>query len=394
VEGVYTARLILISNKNISPFSPLNFWVKFASLVLIWAGMAALIKREKEFVAAFSLAASLSHVVFCSMFTAIFREKSRLHDIATCPSTLVESLDDRKETSSSIAKNTTPKAPSAPFNTLPIETVMEILRRLADPQMLRTFSLTCKWAIKICHQTEFKPLLHLPRIPSALFQSLKQPLLDQLKFMRCTSRLLRDAQDVPVTGAEEFPPGKAFLGIYFRENRIPPCFPAIKSEYPLAPFITVNSDWLGKHHFFYTATPMKTLALIFTYQSNYELAGRPSLYCHKNCHVLILTQVSPFHKNEWWLVFQAWSGSIEEYGDANRIRLTNQATFQRKLLTNCCIRILFDEEGQVIPECQAVWNWFTRFLEGQEVGFFDDQESFYPDTAAPQQRYFMQLKEV
>ncbi|HEX4840433.1 MAG TPA: hypothetical protein VFU89_08340 [Rhabdochlamydiaceae bacterium] len=404
------ARFILTSSKNISSFYNLNFWVKFACLVVIWAAVPALIKRDKGFVAAFALAATLAHLFF-SMVVAVFRQSSMLHDIVTCPNTLVQDLDERKKLPSAPTATEALSAPimplevedldkflsapaatevlSAPITTLPSDIVKEILRRLTA---LQPFGSTCKWAAIICHGAEFKPRLHLPRLPRALLQSLKEPLLEQMKFMRCTSRLLRDAMNEPVSGMEEYPPGKAFLCIYFHKETIPLWLPAIELEYPLAPFITVNSDWLGKHHFFYTVTPVKTLALIFTYDSNYKLSDSSSLYCNKDRHVLTLTQISPFHKNEWWLVFQAWSGSSQEYSHA--YLSGNPATFKRNLLNNRAIRILFNDEGQVVPECEAVWDWFTRFLNKQEVGFFNDQESFCPNEATPQQRYYMQLQKV
>jgi hypothetical protein len=387
----FVARLILLISKNITPFYHLNFWLKFGSLVVIWAGMGGLIKNDKIFITTFATAASLCHLL-CSFFFRALHENSMLHDIATCPSSLIENLDDRKKETSTLAKSFSDDHPTL-FNRLPEELMMKILRFLADHESLQPFGLTCKWISRFCYQSKLTPLLHLPRIPKSLLKSLKQTLLGQLKFMQCTSRCLRDATDAPVSGTENFPPGKAHLGTYFRIDQIPVWLPAIKSEYPLAPFITVNSDWLGKHHFFYTVTPVNTLALIFTYASNYELSGRSSLYCHKNRHVLILTQVSPFQKNEWWLVFEAWSASTQEYSDAH-IRHPNDVTFQRTLLNNRFIRILFDDEGHVTPECQAVWDWFTRFLKEQQVGFFDHQENFFPDSAAPTQKYFMQLKKV
>jgi len=401
------ARLILLSTKNILPFD-LNFWLKFGCLVVIWAAVPALIKRDKGFVAAFALTAALVHMLF-SLFAALLRRNSTLQDVATCPNTLVEDLDERKKASLDSASKETLSAPittlsleiedidehktetlSASITTLPLELVTKILHLLTA---LQPFGLTCKWAAKICYQAEFKPRLHLPRLPNALLQSLEQPLLDQMKFMRCTSQLLRGAKNEPVSSTETYTPGKAFLGISFFENQIPLWLPAIWSENRLAPYITVNSDWLGKHHFFYTVTPVKTLALIFTYDSNYKLSGSPSFYCNKDRHVLILTQVSPFHKNEWWLVFQAWSGSEQEYSDAHPHR-GNPATFKRNLLNNRSIRILFDNKGQVTPECKAVWNWFKRFLNEEEVGFFDDQENFFPNETTPHQRCSMQLQKV
>ena len=381
------ARLILIVSKNISPFYNLNFWVKFGCLAVIWAAVPALIKRDKGFVAAFALIAAFVHMFF-SLFAALLRRNSMLHDITTCPSTLVEDLDERKKLPYDAPASM--QAPPKPFNTMPLEIMEEILHRLTA---LQPFGLTCTWAAKICHAAKFKPRLHLPRLPNALLQSLEQSLLDQMKFMRCTALLLRDAKNDPVSGAEKSPSGKIFLGTYFDVTKIPLWLPAIISEYSLAPFITVNPDWLGKHHFFYTVTPVKTLALVFTYDSNYKLLDSSSLYCNKNRHVLILTQISPFHKNEWWLIFQAWSGSEQEYSDAYPSR-GNPATFRRNLLNNRAIRILFKDEGQVVPECEAVWDWFTRFLNEQKVGFFDDQENFHPDETAPQKKYFMQLKKV
>ncbi|HEX4839413.1 MAG TPA: hypothetical protein VFU89_03105, partial [Rhabdochlamydiaceae bacterium] len=360
------ARFILISSKNISRFGHLNWGLKFYSLVAIWVAVSALIKRDRVFVTAFATTAILAHLIF-SVFIAVWHERSMLKDIATCPNTLIEDLDERKERTYALVSV---EAPFKLFNTLPLEIVTIILGHLPT---LHTFSSTCKWAAKICYEEEIK----LPRLPSALLQSLKQRLLHQMKFMRCTSRLLRDAK--PVSETAEHPPGKAFLCIYFHKDMIPLWPPVIKSEYSLAPFITVNSDWLGKHHFFYTVTPVKTLALIFTYHSDYKLSGSSSLYCNKDRHVLILTQISPFHKNEWWLVFQAWSGSTQEYRDAHIQHA--QITFQRNLLNNRAIRILFENEGQVVPECKAVWDWFTRFLNEQEVGFFNDQESFCPNEA-------------
>jgi len=403
------ARFILISSKNISRFGHLNWGLKFYSLIAIWVAVSALIKRDKVFVPVFATTAILAHLIF-SVFIAVWRERSLREDITTCPNTLVEDLDEHKTPISAPAAtevlsapittlslevedlDVSTEAPSKSLITLPPDVVKEILRRLTA---LQPFGLTCKWATIICHEAEFKPRLHLPRLPGALLQNLQQPLLDQMKFMRCTSRLLRDAKNEPVSGTEGFPPGKIFLNTFLSEETISLWLPVIKSKYSLAPFITVNSDWLGEHHFFYTVTPVKTLAMVFTYDSNYKLSGSSSLYCNKNRHVLILTQISPFHKNEWWLIFQAWSGSTEEFRDANIHALNGyQVTFQRSLLSNRAIRILFDDEGQVVPECKAVWNWLTKFLNEKEVGFFDDQENFYPNEAAPQQRYFMQFKKV
>ncbi len=60
--------------------------------------------------------------------------------------------------------------------------------------------------------------------------------------------------------------------------------------------------------------------------------------------------------------------------------------------SNHYLRLAFDQAGRVIPECQAVCDWFMRFLEGQEVGFFDTSERFYPWS--PQQRLFIQFETI
>jgi len=104
------ARFILISSKNISRFGHLNWGLKFYSLVAIWVAVSTLIKRDKVFVTVFATTAILAHLIF-SVFIAVWRERSMLQDIATCPNTLVEDLDERKKLLSALAATETLSVP-------------------------------------------------------------------------------------------------------------------------------------------------------------------------------------------------------------------------------------------------------------------------------------------
>jgi hypothetical protein len=328
-----------------------------------------------------------------------WRTKAQAREIANTPNDLIKAPLDRKPTCMEISDKAH-FAASGLFQMLPTELNVKILSLVAETHDLRPFSRTCQWATQFYHQQpELKQVLHLEGMPPLLLQSMRKKLgsqiFDTIKFMQCTSELLAKAKNnqnqfpiAPHEGKEKLKKEEEALTntseIVAKGDYFPNCLPTIQSV--LAPstfFITVNPDWLGNHKFLRTTTAAGTPAFIFVYTSNYRFPGSSYLFYQKDHPILILTQPSPYRPNEWGIVLQSWAR------ETDCIAMT---LIRDYLNSNHYLRVDFDQAGSVIPQCQAVWDWFMRFLEGQEVGFFYKKETFYPED--PQQRYFIQFKKV
>ncbi|HEX2580114.1 MAG TPA: hypothetical protein VHK67_06920, partial [Rhabdochlamydiaceae bacterium] len=233
----YVARLILIITKMTSPF---NLWVKISPWAVTSIGMSVSIIWNNKAIKYKGFTADFVSIVpvalwVCSIVVALVQQESVLPTLAPYPSPWAKNPDDRKKETHALIQKTSIEVPSTPIYTMPSELVMKVLSLVDDVQTVNNFSLTCKWATKLCLRKEFQPILHLPSKPEALFEILKQPLLDQLKFTRCTSRLFQIALNSPVSynNSSVFP-GKLFLETEFRE-KIPLWLPTYESEYPDVP---------------------------------------------------------------------------------------------------------------------------------------------------------------
>jgi len=328
-----------------------------------------------------------------------WRTTAQAREIANTPNDLVKEPLDRKPTCKTIV-NKPLLPPSGSFQMLPTELNVKICSLVAKTHDLRPFSSTCQWATQLYHQeTDLKPVLHLEGMPPFLLQGVQEKvhnfILNKIKFLQCTSELLIKACNIPT----QFPtaPHKAKEHLKEEEEGLknisklvskgasfPSCLPTLQSVLGSRTFfITVNPDWLGNHKFLRTVTAAGTPAFIFVYETNYQFPRSSRRFYQNKNHILILTQPSPLRPKEWGIVLQSWACGEEG------VPIT---LFRGALNSNHYLRLAFDQEGAVIPECQTVWDWLMRFLEGQEVGFFfHDKEDFYPED--PQQRWFMQLKQ-
>ncbi len=384
----YVARFLLAKHSLSNPFigswalgsyaEPIIFFLHGLPFCGLFRGIATFF-CDKVTARVWGGAGFVLGLIYSISISAI-RSINTPREIASTPNNLIEGPDDRKPIRKEIAANPDITAPGV-FSTLPTELHVRIFSYLgAENEGMHVFSLSCKWATKICWHADLRHLHHLERVakalPKTLFRlmrnGLKEDYFGNMSRMRCMDNMEREAQDVPPSSDydSKFPPGSICYLRMFLKNHVPAHLPVINSDLSTcAPFITINPDWLGNQKSFQTLTPAKTQAFIFVYKSNYTLPESSSCFFNKDHHIVILTQPSPLNANEWWLVQQCWSGSTEAYMKAYSNLGANPPNFKDSVLTHKYTRIVFDETGEALPECQGALTWFSKFLAGQEVGF-------------------------
>lgn len=395
----YVAQFILIHQRFLKIHSGFAILPPLAVLAIGCAAIDACFFRDRKMILSSFLYASIFHLI-ALVAARVLRRASHISEIINTPHDLIENLRDQKNECKRIEALENLRSSSL-FDDLPEDAFLKVLFFVTDHHDLKAFSLTCRLATKICFHVKLQTFLYLEKLPKLFSETLRKNLdekiLNQMRFIRSTSLLKKGATNIAVSDRDNinYPPGVGSLW----GNPYPKFLPEIESECSSsAPFITINPDWLDDDQFFCTITPVKTPALIFTYHSNYEYKEPSCLgsnrFYHKNRHVLILTQISPYLKNEWWIILQAWNGPIQCFEIAATKHKNREAIgYPQRLLLNRCIRVVLNEEGHVVDQCKAVWNWFTKFLAGQEVGFFDfSEENFKPINDG--NRYFLQFRKA
>jgi len=398
----YVARFVLLQRAFINPPTPdtwrdhLKFYLFFTPSFVMSRQIAAFLQLKWPLVWGFIGTICL---MAYSRLGLNWRTTTQAREIASTPNDLVKEPLDRKPTCKTIV-NKPLLEPSGSFKMLPPELNIKICSLVAKTHDLCPFSRTCQWATQLYHQeTDLKPIMHLAGMPPFLLQGVQEKvhnfILNKIKFLQCTSELLIEARNIQtqfLTAShkakerlkEEEEGLKNISKLVANGALFPSCLPTLRSVLDSRTFfITVNPDWLGNYKFLRTVTAAGTPAFIFVYETNYQFPRSSRRFYQNKDHILILTQPSPLRPKEWGIVLQSWTCGEEG------VPIT---LFRGALNSNHYLRLAFDQEGAVIPECQTVWDWLMRFLEGQEVGFFfHDKEDFYPE--GPQQRWFMQLKQ-
>lgn len=398
----YVARFVLLQRAFINPSTPdtwrhqLKFYLFFTPSFVISRQVAAFLQLKWPLV--WGVIGTICLMVYSRL--GLDWRTAQAREIASTPNDLVKEPLDRKPMCKTIV-NKPPLSPSGSFQMLPTELNVKICSLVAKTHDLRPFSSTCQWATQFYHQeTDLKPIMHLEGMPPFLLQGVQEKvhnlILNKIKFLQCTSELLIEARNIQTQFS--MPSHKAKERLKEEEEGLknisklvangalfPSCLPTLRSVLDSRTFfITVNPDWLGNHKFLRTVTAAGTPAFIFVYKTDYQFPRSSRRFYQNKDHILILTQPSPLRPKEWGIVLQSWACGEEG------VPIT---LFRGALNSNHYLRLAFDQEGAVIPECQTVWDWLMRFLEGQEVGFFfHDKEDFYPEE--PQQRWSMQLKQV
>ncbi len=278
----------------------------------------------------------------------------------------------------------------APFHDLPTELLFKILKLVEGKvQDLNNFRLTCTWATNFCWRAAFE--FRLQALESLLPASL-------LKLMNTTlghnARLNPTEIHVPhyvqrtVFSYENtrFPPGttnywSGLLGDY------PQQWPIIYTPHhsvQCAPFVLAHARFLKNYKISYMLTGLNTPAFFFVYKCSLDDKAR----------VLILTKIPPL-VNEWFLfeppLFDPpWNDHFKAVNAFSALQNGQPVTFERLALLPKATKIAFDEDGDVTPQCQQVWEWFAKFLAGEQVlPFYSGKPSPYDHTNDP--GYFLQL---
>jgi len=242
-------------------------------------------------------------------------------------------------------------------------------------------NLAAKWTLQRCFQDapHWRREILRERLPEHLYLFLRdklgQEVLDHMPHIKVEGSIAKEPQNGPLDKAI-YKPGQwtewvfpPFETSYLFIEANPLRWPLLSSglnSHP-APFLTgIKSDMLGHQKVGMVLTPANTLAIIFVYSCTFYDAIRKETVTMDQ-GVRILQQASPFDCREWL------------FADLSMERRANFLSPQEPVFSKSSPQplsipyarfLVYNEKGELDPECQAGYEWFGRFLDGEKVGWF------------------------